>query len=351
MEAAFPLADSVKWRGKRLPRYGWYMLSGAVCDVGQFVFYKLLWSTLQMPTFSWTAAYVVSIAMRQESHRIFVFGSYQGTWWSNLWNFYCIYFVTVLTSVPVNKMLVQLMHVLPQEVEYYGIARSTYVRMRGGPDSCAPTGHTHRRARAGVFCHDVVHGHIQLRAFEGQLEEGTSDRLPSPPCALMAELLRPTCIAALVYHADKQEWARYWGAPNCSDEGCSGEQVALEQAQRAVGVRRQRQQAKAPASTQLWKRVFKVVGYLTQQRALFWLAPKVGSPWQSPAGHRAAAQPYVALWRPSATKDGRAFEGRLPRACASTRRRFTSLVSNPPTKQPGARGMSQGAGPQGTSSP
>jgi len=121
-----PLAESVRWRGKLLPRYGWYMLSGAVCDVGQFALYKLLWTTFGLPTMAWTAAYVLSIAMRQETHKVFVFGHYEGAWYKNLWRFYCVYFLTVATSMPVNLLLVRLMAFLPHQLTALGIAENTY---------------------------------------------------------------------------------------------------------------------------------------------------------------------------------------------------------------------------------
>jgi putative flippase GtrA len=149
----FPLAETVRWRGKLLPRYGWYMLSGAVCDVGQFVLYKTLWNSVGSPTFSWTAAYVLSIAMRQEAHKVFVFGHYEGSWWKSLWRFYCVYFLTVATSMPVNWLLVRLMSCLPTRLLHLGIAESTYVRatarrpppsrlcavVRVAPGFCAPS--------------------------------------------------------------------------------------------------------------------------------------------------------------------------------------------------------------------
>jgi len=122
----FPLAESIFWRGKLLPRYAWYMLSGAVCDVAQFITYKMLCSSLASPTLAWTAAYMISIAMRQESHKVFVFGHYEGKWWQNLWRFYCVYFTTVLTSMPVNLALVRAMALLPREVLALGIAHTTY---------------------------------------------------------------------------------------------------------------------------------------------------------------------------------------------------------------------------------
>ncbi|KAJ1622592.1 hypothetical protein T492DRAFT_1061341 [Pavlovales sp. CCMP2436] len=121
----FPFAETVRWRGKLLPRYAWYMLSGAVCDVGQFMLYRALWGSSGMATFSWTAAYVLSIALRQEAHKVFVFGHYEGVWYENLWRFYCVYFLTVATSMPVNMLLLRLMKYLPTQVLSLGITDAT----------------------------------------------------------------------------------------------------------------------------------------------------------------------------------------------------------------------------------
>jgi len=184
----FPLAETVRWRGKLLPRYAWYMLSGAVCDVGQFVLYKTLWSSFGLPTFSWTAAYVLSIAMRQESHKVFVFGHYEGTWYKNLWRFYCVYFLTVATSMPVNLLLVRLMGCLPTQLLDLGIAESTYVRGARGADLArraharairartSPARPSSRAAavRTGLLWHDHLYRPFQLPAAQGQLATGAS---------------------------------------------------------------------------------------------------------------------------------------------------------------------------------
>lgn len=143
----FPLAETVRWKGRLLPRYAWYMLSGAVCDVGQFLMYKTLWTSLGLPTFSWTAAYLLSIAMRQESHKVFVFGHYDGSWFKNLCRFYCVYFITVATSMPVNLVLVRLMACLPAQVLDFGIAQSTYVRRARGARRGASSSRGSRAAR------------------------------------------------------------------------------------------------------------------------------------------------------------------------------------------------------------
>jgi hypothetical protein len=81
--------------GRKLPRYLWYMLSGAICDVAQFGIdlFVAAWLTdhlegyggnMYRDTISWTIAYMLTIAMRHETHRIFVFGAYEGSYWINL---------------------------------------------------------------------------------------------------------------------------------------------------------------------------------------------------------------------------------------------------------------------------
>jgi hypothetical protein len=71
------------------------MLSGAICDVAQFYIDRAVGreyldvmgrhaSELHRDTIAWTIAYTCTIAMRQETHRIFVFGAYEGSYWTNL---------------------------------------------------------------------------------------------------------------------------------------------------------------------------------------------------------------------------------------------------------------------------
>ena len=89
------LADTVTFGGRKLPRYLWYMLSGAICDVAQFFIDRTVGheyldvmgshtSDQLRDTISWTIAYTCTSALRQETHRIFVFGSYEGSYWVNL---------------------------------------------------------------------------------------------------------------------------------------------------------------------------------------------------------------------------------------------------------------------------
>jgi hypothetical protein len=64
------------------------MLSGAICDVAQFgidrTVYSMLTTSYEKDTISWTVAYILTISLRHETHRIFVFGAYEGSYWTNL---------------------------------------------------------------------------------------------------------------------------------------------------------------------------------------------------------------------------------------------------------------------------
>lgn len=83
------MADRIRFcGGRKAPRYLWFMLSGGICDVLQFMLDGIISSLYTLPyerdTVAWTIAYVLIIAIRQETHRFFVFGSYEGSYWMNL---------------------------------------------------------------------------------------------------------------------------------------------------------------------------------------------------------------------------------------------------------------------------
>lgn len=68
--------------GYRLPTYFWFVVSGALCDVLQAVVDYLIsivyTSDWERPTVCWTLSYTFSIWARHWSHRILVFGEYDG---------------------------------------------------------------------------------------------------------------------------------------------------------------------------------------------------------------------------------------------------------------------------------
>ena len=126
-----PMAERVRCNGRRLPRYLWYMLSGAICDVFQFfidraVYTSFLVSMLpyEQDTVSWTVAYVLTIALRHETHRIFVFGAYEGSYWANLGKMYMTYATTIAASIVLRSMLARAAEQLPAVMLAYFSART-----------------------------------------------------------------------------------------------------------------------------------------------------------------------------------------------------------------------------------
>mmetsp|Transcript_2299 Transcript_2299/g.3088 ORF Transcript_2299/g.3088 Transcript_2299/m.3088 type:complete len:179 (-) Transcript_2299:46-582(-) len=115
LEAA--LADRVQCGGRKIPRYLWYMLSGAICDVFQFgldhIVSSMLISSYEKDTISWTVAYILTIALRHETHRIFVFGAYEGSYCANLTKMYMTYATTITASILLRSVLARYAEGLP----------------------------------------------------------------------------------------------------------------------------------------------------------------------------------------------------------------------------------------------
>lgn len=64
--------------------------------------YTLEW---QKPTVCWTVSYVLSIVVRHFSHRILVFGDYEGTYWQSLIRTFGAYSGSIILSIFTNSML------------------------------------------------------------------------------------------------------------------------------------------------------------------------------------------------------------------------------------------------------
>ena len=62
---------------------------------------------------AWTISYTLCIALRQETHRIFVFGAYEGTYWHNLSRVYMTYATTIAASIVLRSMLSHAVVYLP----------------------------------------------------------------------------------------------------------------------------------------------------------------------------------------------------------------------------------------------
>lgn len=75
-----PAAELVSFFGVRPPRYLFYMMSGIVCDVIQFLLDIILHFAMEIkdPSVCWGLGFFMSIVFRHTSHRYLVFGDYVG---------------------------------------------------------------------------------------------------------------------------------------------------------------------------------------------------------------------------------------------------------------------------------
>ena len=96
--------------GHKIPLYFWFVLSGALCDVVQaFIDYGIsivYVSTWEKATVCWTLSYILSIWVRHFSHRILVFGEYEGTYISSLTKTYLTYSSSIVISMITNHLIV-----------------------------------------------------------------------------------------------------------------------------------------------------------------------------------------------------------------------------------------------------
>jgi len=86
------------------------MVSGALCDVCQAfidylisMVYTLEWGKT---TVCWTLSYTLSIVLRHSSHRLLVFGDYEGTYCMSLARTYMAYSSAIVISMFANHQLV-----------------------------------------------------------------------------------------------------------------------------------------------------------------------------------------------------------------------------------------------------
>jgi hypothetical protein len=100
-------ADAVLIAGIKPPRYLWYMLSGACCDVIQFFIDVLLhiFFDIQDASVCWALGFTLSIFFRHTTHRYFVFGDYVGGYWNSLARIYAGYSVIIVLSTLFNFVM------------------------------------------------------------------------------------------------------------------------------------------------------------------------------------------------------------------------------------------------------
>ena len=96
--------------GRKVPLYFFFVLSGALCDVFQalidymiFTVYVFEW---ERPTVCWTLSYIISIVIRHSSHRLLVFGEFEGTYCASLTRTYMTYSSSIVLSMITNHLIV-----------------------------------------------------------------------------------------------------------------------------------------------------------------------------------------------------------------------------------------------------
>jgi len=140
---------------EKVPQYAWFVLSGALCDVVQalidylvFLVYTLEW---ERATVCWTASYTLSIVVRHYSHRLLVFGEYEGTYCMSLARTYLTYSSSIMISMITNHFLVSLLEFTHQQAwvvtmlwtgvyNYFMLRASWRVTPRGGALSLSTVG-------------------------------------------------------------------------------------------------------------------------------------------------------------------------------------------------------------------
>lgn len=102
--------DKCRVFGYKVPLYFFFVLSGALCDIVQAVVYLVLYNIYpdvsERATVCWTASYTISVSVRHTSHRLLVFGDYEGTYWSSLTKTYASYLSSIVVSIFTNYLLV-----------------------------------------------------------------------------------------------------------------------------------------------------------------------------------------------------------------------------------------------------
>lgn len=100
-------AQAIQIAGKQPPRYLWYMISGAACDVIQFTMDVLLHVVFKLEDASlcWAIGFFLSVFFRHTSHRYLVFGDYVGGYRASLLRMYGGYSVIIVLSTLFNILM------------------------------------------------------------------------------------------------------------------------------------------------------------------------------------------------------------------------------------------------------
>ena len=104
------LTKNLRICGHKVPLYPLFMVSGALCDVCQalidFLISKVYTLEWGKTTVCWTLSYTLSIVLRHSSHRLLVFGDYEGSYCMSLGRTYMAYSSAIVISMFANHQLV-----------------------------------------------------------------------------------------------------------------------------------------------------------------------------------------------------------------------------------------------------
>ena len=103
-----PASDVILLGGVQPPRYLWYMLSGALCDVLQISSLVVLHQMISDGTVCWCLGFLLSIPARHASHRYLVFGDYVGGYYPSLLRMYTGYSVIIVLSTAFNFVMARI---------------------------------------------------------------------------------------------------------------------------------------------------------------------------------------------------------------------------------------------------
>jgi len=95
-------SETVRLLNIKPPQYLWYMLSGGICDILQFLMDFMLHFYVDDASVCWGVCFTLSIIFRHSTHRYLVFGNYIGGYWNSLLRMYCGYSVSIILSIAFN---------------------------------------------------------------------------------------------------------------------------------------------------------------------------------------------------------------------------------------------------------
>lgn len=105
--------EKLKLFGYRIPQYFWFVLSGAFCDIFQaiidYIVFHIYTYEWERATVCWTVGYTLSIIIRHTSHRILVFGDYDGSYCSSLGRTYLAYSASIVLSMISNHYIIDIL--------------------------------------------------------------------------------------------------------------------------------------------------------------------------------------------------------------------------------------------------